>query len=198
MVFLLLFSFFGNGSFEWVEVKGYDAKSITKQVKESSVVINYGKVILKKSLTHFDSDIFEAGGKLVISEDAEILRVPAGIEVKKTEDVEIVKHDRYSVEYEEGALKDEWVGLKRESAQKIGVSSIDNVTIKQIPKFSAKMTSENVDRRKSRKTNTVTSKYPAKIYFSFILIEVNGERKLLPVVLTISPISELLQDMELN
>ena len=161
------------------------------------MIEEYGKEILKKSLVHFDDDIFRAGDKLVIPERAKILRIPIGIELKKT-DIDIVKHDRYSVKYGEGTLKDEWERLKSESAQKMGVSSLDNLTFEQISDFSVKIASENVNRKKSKKGNTVFNEYPHKSYISFVLIEINGRRKILPVVLSISPIDRLLQNLELN
>jgi hypothetical protein len=184
MFLLLLFSFVTAGNLEWEEVKDYDAKAITKQIKESSVVKGYGKYMLKKNLIHFDDEIFESGNKLVVPEGTEILRFPMGLEISKT-NIDIVKHDRYTVTYEEGKLKDEWIKLKRESAQEMGISSLENLTVGQISKALSKMNSEG-------------KKYPQKIYISFILVEITGQRKLIPVVLAIFPIGKLLQSIELN
>ena len=180
MFLLLLFSIVSLDTFEWEEIKGLGAKAMTKQIKNSSVVENYGRDILKKSLVHFNDRIFESGNKLVIPEEAEILRLPAGLKINKS-NIDIVKHDRYAVTYEEGKLKDEWIRLKRESAQEIGVSSLEDLNINQISKALSKLNSEG-------------KKYPQKIYISFILIEINRQRELLPVVLIISPIGDLLRE----
>ena len=197
MFLLLLFSFFGMGSFEWEEVELYEPKAITKQIRESSVVKGYGKGVLKKSLIYFNDEIFECGDQLVIPENAEILRVPAGMEVKKT-DIEIVKHDRYKLTYKEGSLKDEWASLKSESARLMGVSSFKTISNEQIYKFIAKQTSDGANRVKSKRRGIMTSKYPTKCYLSFILIDVNGKRELIPVVLAISPLSKLLKSTKLS
>lgn len=195
MVLLLLFSFLNVATFEWEEVKYYDAKEITKQVKESPVVKSYGKGILKKNLIHFNDKIFESGNKLVIPEGAHILRLPAGLEVSKT-NVDVVKHDRYAVTYEEGKLKDEWMRLKRESAKVMGVSSLDNVTGRQLERIMSRINDKSQIVKQSKRVKRIAKKYPEKIYISFILIEINGQDKLLPVVLSISPIQTLLDNIE--
>ena len=195
MFLLLLFSFMATGTFEWEEVERIGAKAITRQIKESYVVKSYGEDVLKKSFIYFNDDIFEPGNKLVIPERAEILRFPAGLKISKTE-IDIIKHDRYAVTYEEGKLKDEWMKLKRESEKLMGVSSFKNLTGEQIGQIMSRIHSRNQVRRRSGSASRVEKEYPEKIYISFILIEENRQIKLLPVVLAISPIQTLLDNME--
>lgn len=195
MFLLLFFSLVVADNFEWEEVKYYDTKAITRQIKESFAVKNYGKGVLKKSLIYFDDGIFQSGDKLVIPEGAEILRLPSGLKISST-NVDIIKHDRYAVEYKEGTLRDEWEKLKRESAKKLGLSSFENLTVEQIMQIKSRVNSENQVVRKSKRVNRIVNQYPEKFYISFILIEVNGQRKLLPVVLSISPIQTLLGSAE--
>lgn len=195
MFLLLLFSFITAGTFEWEEVEGSGAKVITSQIKESSVVKSYGKDVLQKSLTRFDDGIFSTGDKLILPEGAEIIRIPDGLKVKKTP-IEILKHERYSIVYEEGALKNEWQRLRKESARELGVSSLENVTPEQISKFMFEKNTGTGTR--SRRGYASNQKYPQKEYISFILIEIKGQRELIPVVLGICPIGKLLSNMELN
>lgn len=195
MFFLLLFSFVMGSSFEWQEVEYFDAKSITRQIKNSSIVASYGEENLKKKLTYFDDDVFECGNKLILPEGARIIRMPDGFEVSKT-DIKIIKHERYAVTYKEGWLKDEWQRLVRESASKMGVSSLDNLTVEQVMQIKSRISSGNHGVRKSKRVNRVVRNYPERIYISFILIEIDGQDKLLPVVLAISPIQDLLDGIE--
>ena len=102
----------------------------------------------------------------------------------------------FKLKYKEGTLRDEWEKLKRESAKKLGLSSFENLTVEQIMQIKSRVNSENQVVRKSKRVNRIVNQYPEKFYISFILIEVNGQRKLLPVVLSISPIQTLLGSAE--
>jgi hypothetical protein len=197
MFYLLLFSVVVGGVFEWQEIEGYGAKAITSQIKESSIVKNYGKGVLKKGLIYFDGGIFTSGNKLVIPEDAKILSAPAGLKISKT-NIDIVKHDRYAVKYKESALKDEWQRLKKESAKELGVSSLEGLTVEQIMQINSGIKIESSNIRQSKRGGTVRKIYPRKTYISFFLIEINRQRKLLPVVLIISPIGEMMKKIEVS
>jgi hypothetical protein len=194
MVFLLLFSVV-MGGFEWQEIEGYGAKAITNQIKESSVVKSYGKGALKKSLIHFNDRIFKSGNQLVIPEGAKILMAPAGLNISKT-DIDIVRHDRYAVTYEEGALKGEWQRLKAKSAKEMGLTSLEDLTAEDMAQIMSRVISGSSNIRQSKRGGTVRNIYSQKTYISFLLIEVKGRRKLLPVVLVISPIGQIMSATE--
>ena len=191
---LLLISITIAGKFNWQPVDKAEAKEITKEIMSSSVVKSYGKKKLQKRLTRIGGDVFKGGYKVLIPKGAEVVIIPEGLELKKTE-IKMSKYDRYTALYEEGKLKKEWEILERESAKKMGLSSLEDATAEDIRNIRSRRSQdrENVEEEVIEEEIIV---YPQKNYFSFILIRTGGREKLLPVVLSISPIWELLNSME--
>lgn len=190
MLFLLILSFYSG--FEWVQFEGIDAKGISEEIMESPVVKRYGKQNLEKRFVRLNSGIFGGGCKVLFSKGTEIRGLPEGLKLMKRA-IKMKKFDRYSALYERGELKKEWEKLEKESAEKLGISSLSFEELKKfLPGEDYKEGTENMEPATIGKIAGI--EYPAKTYYSFIEIEENRTVKLIPVVLKLCPIAEKIEE----
>jgi hypothetical protein len=190
MLLLFLISF---GSFEWQEIEKQGIQGIYEDIQNSSVVQSYGKRNLEKKFIYLDSGIFRGGCKVLFSKGTEIEGLPSGLELMKRA-IKMKKFDRYSALYKKGELKGVWEELENESARKLGIPSL---TLQEIRKIFPK---ENFKNEKGEiepalifeKIKRV--KYPVRIYYSFMEIEENRTRKLIPVVMKLCPMDEKIEE----
>jgi hypothetical protein len=189
MLFLLILSF--HSGFDWVELEKAEVAEISRGVKESPMAKRYGKQNLEKWIIHLTSDIFRGGCMVILSKGTEIRRVPDNLKIVNS-GIKMKKFDRYVALYEKGELKREWEKLEKESAEKLGISSL---SFEELERF---LPDENYEEG-SGKTNTEFDKmadieFPVKTYYSFMEIEEKGMRKLIPVVLELCPIAEKIEE----
>ncbi|MBA7616809.1 hypothetical protein ES703_24109 [subsurface metagenome] len=96
--------------------------------------------------------------------------------------------------------------MKSETKSKLGISSLENSSREELRKFfperihptkeeMERMEKEGLEREEARmeEERKEEIEYPAKSYFSFLLIEENGRERLIPVILHLSPIDELIE-----
>jgi chaperonin cofactor prefoldin len=177
MMLLFLISF---GSFEWKELKNTDPKEITYQIKQEieENVSRSRKVI--NSLVYLDDKVFKEGGTLLVPHGFKIKEVPSQMELKKLY-VKMAKYDRYAVVIGEGRIESKWKKLKDEFKSALGDNSIESLL-------------KDIDENTGIK-RTIGS-FPEETYFSFILIEKEGEEKLIPVILNLSPLRSIIEGVK--
>lgn len=186
-MFILLLTFLGT--YEWYPVEG---ENVTKEVLESSIVQQVGKNMLRKSFIKLDADIFEGGCMALLPKGYKIIEVPEGLKFMISY-IEMESYDRYSAVYESGDLNKEWSNLKKEFADKIGVRYIRTPSLEVLRKrlFKEKVDRSGIMESAIEMEDNDKIEYPKKVYYSFILIQKRNDRKLIPVFLTLSPISEI-------
>lgn len=186
-MFILLLTFLGT--YEWYPVEG---GNVTKEVLESSIVQQLGKNMLRKSFIKLDADIFEGGCTALLPKGYKIIEVPKGLKLMINH-IEIENYDRYSAVYESGDLNKEWSNLKKEFADKIGVRYIRTPSLEALRKRLFKKGIDGSLRMSSadERGDNDEIEYTKKAYYSFLLIQKRNDRKLIPIFLTLSPVSEI-------
>lgn len=191
MLFLLILSFYSE--FEWYEVGSASGKGNFEEIMESPIVKEYGKHSIGKRFIYLDSGIFGGGCKVLFSKGTEIRRLPIGLRLMRRA-IKMKKHDRYSALYEEGELKEVWERLERESASKLGISSL---TVEELRKILPKEDYENEEGEFEPglmlgKIRGI--KYPLRTYYSLIEVEENRAIKRIPVVFILCPMAERIEE----
>ena len=190
---LLLFSIAIGGRFDWQEIEKQGIQGIYEDIQNSSVVQSYGKRNLEKRFIYLNSGIFRGGCKVLFSKGTEIEGLPRDLELMKRA-IKMKKFDRYSALYREGELKHVWEELESESARKLGISSLTMVEMRKIfPEEDFK--NEKGEIEPSLILEKIKGvKYPLRIYYSFMDIEENRTRKLIPVVMKLCPMDEKIEE----
>jgi hypothetical protein len=191
MLFLLILSFYSE--FEWYEVGSASGRGNFEEIMESPIVREYGKHKLEKRFIYLNSGIFRGGCKVLFSKGTEIEGLPRDLKLMKRA-IKMKKFDRYSALYEEGELKQVWEELERESAGKLGISSLTMVEMRKIfPEEDFKNEEGEIEPglilEKMRGI-----KYPLRTYYSFIEVEENRTTKRIPVVLILCPMAEKIEE----
>ncbi len=187
-MFILLLTFLGT--YEWFPVEGGD---VSRQVLESPVVKEYGTNRIEKKFIYLTSGIFGGGSKVLFSKGSEIRGLPKGLKLMKRA-IRMKKFDRYSALYKEGELKVVWKELEKESARKLGIPSL---TLQEMRKIFPEDDFKN--EKEEFKPGLILEKirgvkYPLRIYYSFMEIEENRTRKLIPVVMKLCPLDEKIEE----
>ncbi|MEJ2355620.1 MAG: hypothetical protein P8Y62_06950 [candidate division WOR-3 bacterium] len=191
MLFLLMLSFYSE--FDWYQLEMTGRGGIYEGIMESSVVKEYGTNRIEKKFIYLTSGIFGGGSRVLFSKGSEIRGLPKGLKLMKRA-IRMKKFDRYSALYEEGELKHVWKELEKESARKLGIPSL---TLQEMRKICPE------DDFKNEKGEIEPSlilekikgvKYPLRIYYSFMDIEENRTRKLIPVVMKLCPMDEKIEE----
>lgn len=192
MLFLLILSF--HSGFEWIQFERTDAKEISEVIKESKVVKRYGAENLEKRFVRLNSGIFEGGCKIILSKGTEIRRIPEDLKIYKRA-IKMKKYDRYSALYEKGELKREWEKLEKESAEKLGVSSLSFEELERfLPERNCEECEEGRVNSGAMDEKMPNIEYPSKTYYSFIEIEEDRTIKCIPVVLTLCPLAQKIEE----
>jgi hypothetical protein len=185
MLFLLILSF--HSGFDWVELEKTEALEISEVIKESKLVKRYGEQSLEKWIIHLTSDVFGGGCMVVLSKGTQVIRVPDNLKIVNS-GIKMKKFDRYVALYEEGDLKREWKKLEKESAEKLGISSLSSEELERfLPGEDYK---EGTVEMNTEFDKIADIEFPERTYYSFMEIEKNGTRKLIPVVMEFCPIGE--------
>ncbi len=188
MLFLLILSFYSE--FEWVELEKTEVAEIFEVIKKSPVVENYEKQNLGKWYIHLTSNIFGGGCMMVLSKGTQIRMVPDNLKIVNS-GIKMKKFDRYVALYERGKLKREWEKLERESAKKLGISSLSFEELERfLPDENYK---EGIEEMNTEFEKMADIEFPKKTYYSFMEIEEKGTRKLIPVVMELCPIAEKIE-----
>jgi hypothetical protein len=192
MLFLLMLSFY-NSEFEWYQLEGTGARGISEEVMESPMVKKYGKDRVANKFIYLDSGIFGGGCKVLFSKGTEIRGLPEGLRLMKRA-IKMKKHDRYSALYKEGKLKETWKELEKESARKLGISSLTLEEMRKIfpeedfkneeGEFEPGLMLEKIGRLKC----------PSRTYYSFVEIEEDKTVKIIPVMIKLCPIAEKIEE----
>jgi hypothetical protein len=186
MLFLLIFSFYSE--FEWVEAKEPNIKAVAEKIMGSSMVESYGENNIERRLIYLTSGIFRGGSKVLFLKGSEIMGLPKGLRLMKRA-IKMKKFDRYCAFYEKGELKQAWEDLEKESARKLGISSLSLEELKKI------LPNEDYNERlESTGERMPKIKYKVKTYYSFIEIKEGGTIKLIPVIIHLCPIAEKIEE----
>ncbi len=188
---LILFSIAMGGGFDWQAIEKRGIEEIYEEIQTSSVVGNYGKQNLEKWYIRLTSDVFGGGCMILLSKGTQIRRVPDNLKIVNS-GIKMKKFDRYVALYERGKLKKEWEKLEKESAKKLGISSL---SFEELERF---LPDENY-KEGTGAMNTGFEKmanieFPAKTYYSFMEVEERGTKKLIPVVMELCPIAEKIKE----
>ncbi len=191
MLFLLVLSFYSE--FEWVQLEGTNAGGISREIMESSMAKGYGERNLEKRFIYLDSGIFGGGCKVLFSKGTAIEGLPRGLNFMKRA-IKMKKFDRYCALYEKGELKQAWEDLEKESARKLGISSL---SLEELRKFLPE--EDYKDEEGEIEPGLIVEKmagikYPAKTYYSFIEIKEDRTVKIIPVVIKLCPLAEKIEE----
>jgi thiaminase len=188
---ILLLTFLGT--YDWYPVEGVNA---SKEVLKSSIVQRFGKNRLRKSFIKLDAGIFKGGCMALVPEGYKIREVPEGLKFMINY-IEVEKYDRYTAVYKSGKLEKEWNKLKRELTENIGGIHFGTPSLKELRE---ELISENFIRLDSLSNRSRTEKKkdirkPKKVYYSFLLVQKENDRKLIPVLLVLSPAGEIYKEI---
>jgi len=191
MLFLLILSFYSE--FDWYQLEETSVRGISEEIMESPVVRKYGKDRLRKKYIYLDSGIFGGGSRVLFSKGTEIEGLPKGLKLMRRA-IKMKKFDRYSALYEEGELKHVWKELENESARKLGIPSLTMAEMRKIfPEGNFKNEEGKIE--PGLMLDKIGGiKYPLRIYYSFMEIEENRTRKLIPVVMKLCPMDEKIEE----
>jgi len=188
---LLLFSIAIGGRFDWQAIEKRGIEEMYEEIQNSSVVESYGKRNLERWYIHLTSDVFEGGCMIVLSKGTRIGKVPDNLKIVNS-GIKMKKFDRYVALYKRGELKREWEKLERESAKKLGISSL---SFEELEKFLPDENyKEGTGAMNAGFEKIESIEFPAKTYYSFMEIEENRTRKLIPVVMELCPIAEKIKE----
>lgn len=196
------------GGFAWYPISGgaNSYEMVLNSEEGRSIIMQYGgKENLVKSSIPLGAGIFKGGEMVLLPKGLKIKGTPRNLKFMKRA-ISIEKYDRYSAIYKEGELEAEWEELKSETKSKLGISSLENSSREELREFfperihptkeeMERMEKEGLEREEARleEERKEEIEYPAKSYFSFLLIEENGRERLIPVILHLSPIDELIE-----
>jgi len=205
MVLLLLFL----SGFEWTELTVSDPKDITSQIKQEIENNFDGKDVINR-MVYLDESVFTGGCKFLAPKGFYIKEAPNEMKLKKRY-IKMVKYDRYSLTIREGKLEAEWRKLKSEFES----VCLDGKSIESILKDKAKLMEyfpellsyeqNSVREEESRegrlkmrasRNDRERETFPEKTYFSFILIEKGYQEKIIPVIISLSPMRSLIEKTE--
>jgi hypothetical protein len=189
---MLLFSIAIGGGFDWQAIEKQGIQEIYEEIQNSSVVGRYGKQNLERWYIYLTSDVFGGGCMIVLSKGTQIRRIPDNLKIVNS-GIKMKKFDRYVALYNKrGELKREWKKLERESAKKLGISSLSFEELKRfLPDENYK---EGTGAMNAGFEKIESIEFPAKTYYSFMEIEENRTRKLIPVVMELCPIAEKIEE----
>lgn len=190
--------------FSWFPIergRGDTYDFIESSTQIMSIVERYGG---KKSLgrtIRLDDGVFHGGCKVLLPKDIEIGETPDNMKfLKRT--IELETGDRYSALYDEdGNLTFDWKNLKRRFAERLGVRSPENIPCDEIKRLLPEE-KDVVPDASSRGEGDYSgdidegdkyleSKYPRKMYLSFLTVEKDRREKLYPVMLVLDPLNGL-------
>jgi hypothetical protein len=194
-------------TFQWYPLQlsegNLDAyNAILNSNEGNSIIMQYGgeKYVLK-GLIPLNGDIFEGGAKVLLPGEYKITRAPENLKFFKR--LKTKKYNRYSAVYKEGELIKIWNELKATSAMELGTSSLDKITKDRLRELIPELNQSNrveIDEVKDEKLEKQKEKeniniYPKRYYFSFILVQENGYDKLIPVLLSLKPVDDLINNL---
>lgn len=200
------------GGFKWHSIpEGAINRNLYKVIlnteEGSSMIMRYGgEENLVRGFIHLDYGIFAGGNMVLLHKRFKIKRTPENLILVKRA-IEMEKHNRYAALYKGGEFKEEWKELKRETENKLKITSLDDLSRERLREFFPERvlpTKKEIERLKreglleeemeiSERESEETVTYPGNIYFSFLLVEENGRERLIPVILHLSPIDELIE-----
>jgi len=191
MLFLLVLSFYSE--FEWVQLEGTNARGISREIIAATAAERYGKRNIEKRFIRLNSGIFSGGCKVLFSKGSEIEGLPRDLKLMRRA-IKMKKFDRYSALYKEGELRQEWKKLEKESAEKLGISSL---SFEELGKFLPE--EDYKDEEGEIEPGLIVEKmagikYPAKTYYSFIEIKEDRTVKIIPVVIKLCPLAEKIEE----
>jgi len=212
MIFLFLSLW---GSFKWYPISENDINSNLYEVilnsgEGSSIIMQYGgEENLVKGFIHLYGDIFKGGGMVLLPKEFKITITPENLQLLKRA-IPVKNYNRYSALYKAREFMREWKELERESEDNLGISSLENLSLKKlrellperVPPTKDEIEKVNIKELESdeiRISEKETERgiiYPRKYYFSFLLIEENWRKRLIPVILHLSPIDETIKKLK--
>ncbi len=193
------------GSIAWTPMKNDNTLEISQTVLHSSVFSDYGNSALVRHFINLDSDIFSGGGEVLLPKDITIIRAPKNLKLIKESD-KLPKFNRYTALYSKGKLANQWKRLKRKTYSSLGIKELGDpkTDIKKIkskaPMLIDKISGNDKENIQISSTPPKGEKIEAtqqfkdnhKVFLSYIVYETeNGDYKVLPVVLRLSPMKKI-------
>ena len=209
----LVFIFISN--FPWYPIsEDYIYGNLNELIQNSgeisAIVQQYGgEEYLIKGFIHLYGNIFKGGEMVLLPKGYKVTKVPENLKLIKR-NIDMKKYNRFTALYKEGELIGEWNELARESEDKLGISSIESLSMDELSILfprkilpqkeeierigTIELHTEEVEFSEEEEDDEI--KYPRKNYLSFILVDDGWVERLFPVILHLYPVDERIKELQ--